>query len=161
VSSSDLLLKVNGSRQGQVKGEVDEAAHRNAIEVKSWTWGMSSEQHRGAHGSAGTRVQTNALTVRKVADTASVPLMHAMSGNELLRTVELIVRKVGITPLDYYIIKLTDAHIVKFDTDFSSGGGLSIDESWTFSFREISITYTQQGADGQRRNAMEFVYQNH
>ncbi len=161
MSSSDLLLKVVGSRQGQVKGEVEDANHRNAIDISSWSWGMSSEQHRGAHGTAGTRVQTDSVVVRKSADSATIPLMSAMSSNELLRSVEIIVRKAGITQLDYYVIKLSDAHIVKFDTQFATGSDLSICEQWTFSYREISVTYTQQGADGQRRNAMEFLYQNH
>ena len=34
-----MFLKIDGSRQGAIKGEARDAGHKDEIDVLGWTWG--------------------------------------------------------------------------------------------------------------------------
>ncbi|MCX7249924.1 MAG: type VI secretion system tube protein Hcp, partial [Burkholderiales bacterium] len=42
MAQRDIFLRIEGSRQGLLRGESQDASHPGEIDVMSWSWGMDS-----------------------------------------------------------------------------------------------------------------------
>ncbi|MFL9933892.1 type VI secretion system tube protein Hcp [Paraburkholderia sp. RL18-103-BIB-C] len=141
----DIFLKL-----GSVQGESLDAAHTNEIDVLSWSWGMnqSGTMHLGTGGGGG-KVSVENLSITKYTDKATPAIMTACCTGTHYPTVTLTVRKAGKTPLEYYIIVLTNALVV----EYSTGGSDSEDrftESVTLNFERFQVSYQPQDATGAK-----------
>lgn len=97
----DIFLNIAG-----IKGESQDATHRNEIEVLSWRWSIQqqSNMHLGRGGSVG-RCTVDDLVFEHYVDRASPNLMwHCLKGKHIDRAV-LVMRKAGGSPLEY--LKMT------------------------------------------------------
>ena len=67
----DMFLKIDG-----VKGESEDQAHTQEIDVFSWSWGMSNSGSAHVGGGAGSgKVNVQDLSVTKYIDSSSAKIM--------------------------------------------------------------------------------------
>jgi len=156
MAKCDMFLKIEGAKQGLIKGEAQDGTHRDEIEVLSWSWGMSTH-HSLQSGLPAGKTSLSELVIAKRADRASTAIMSSLRNNESIKQATLVVRKAGANPLEYLKITLTEARIVSYST---IGGGPAgepdVNEEVRFSCKKIKVEYTPQGPDGQARGATTF-----
>jgi type VI secretion system secreted protein Hcp len=151
----DMFLKIEGTRQGPIKGEASDAKHKDEIEVLAWSWGMEGNF---IQGQAAGRTNVHELKVTKLVDSGTTALMSCLRNNEVINKAVLSVRKAGgQDPVEYFKITVEKAHITSLIAQ--SGGEddpARLTEQLSISFGKVSVEYVPQGADGVRRGGMTF-----
>jgi type VI secretion system secreted protein Hcp len=152
----DMFLKIEGARLGPIKGDSRDGAHKDEIDVLSWSWGMRAQTEMAGAGRAG-KAALNELKVYKRVDSASTGLMSAMRNNDVIKQAVLTVRKAGGSPVEYLKITIQKGRITYLDiqTDVKSEDP-GLVEQLSLSFQKIAVEYVPQGADGQKRGGMTF-----
>jgi len=153
----NTFLKLTGQRTGVIRGGANEPDHENEIDVVDWGWGMDAPSAVGGEARS-ARIRYETLYLVKQADTASTGLMSMMHTNEI-GTAVLSVRKEGGGAIDYFIVKLERARIVKFkiDTATSSEGTPCLTERLEFAFQSIEIEYRDQSDTGEAEGGSTFM----
>lgn len=141
--SVDCFLKIPGA-----EGESADSTYKNAIDVVAWSWGMtqSGSMHIAGGGGSG-KVSVHDLSVTKYLDKASTVIMQKCASGKHFPEAELICRKAGDTPIEYYKVKMTEVLI----SSISSGGSSGEDrmtENVTLNCAKMEVEYTPQNADG-------------
>jgi type VI secretion system secreted protein Hcp len=155
MSQADMFLKIEGTRQGPIKGESSDQAHPDEIEVLGWHWGMDVSAAAFGAGSARTTLQE--LVVRKRADRASTALMSALRANEPLKKVTLSVRKAGgDAPLDYLKITIEKARVMSHTIGSACDGAPELVEELRIAFFKVNVQYQPQSALGGSGGATTF-----
>ncbi len=152
----DMFLKIEGAKQGLIKGESRDTSHKDEVDVLSWSWGMQSHASIQSGLDSG-KTSITELTVVKRADRASTALMASLRNNEVIKKATLTIRKAGQNPLEYLKIVLEQARIVSL----TATGGAETDpsivtETVGLAFKKISVQYTPQGDDGQPMGSTSF-----
>jgi len=139
----DAFLKLEG-----IKGESADKAHKDEIDILSWSWGMSQTgtTHRGSGGGAG-KVSVQDLSVMKYVDRSSPVLMQKCCTGAHIPSVVLSVRKAGGEPLDYLILTLEDVLISSVQSGGAAGQEL-VTETISLNFARVKISYQPQDAKG-------------
>jgi len=138
------FIKVDG-----INGESQDDAHKDWIDVLSWSWGasQSASTHQGGGGTS-SQAHVQDFTALKYVDQASPGLMHTCLSGKHIKQVELqLVKSGGDDPLTYTTVILKDVIISSYNT----GGAADEDrltESVTFNFAEIEFEYVTQDAKG-------------
>jgi type VI secretion system secreted protein Hcp len=150
-----MFLKVDGLRQGAIKGEARDAGHKDEIDVLSWSWGMEGNQ---VHGQVTAKTSVRELRVRKRVDKASTGLMSALRNNELIKKAILTVRKSGgKSPVEYYTITMEKARITLLNQESGDGADpAALNEEVGLAFSKVAVEYKPQGDDGQVRGGTSF-----
>src|ERR1043166_6947293 len=103
----DMFIKI-----GSLKGESKDSAHKEEIDVLSWTWGVTQAGYSHMGGGGGTgKVSVQDLSLTKYVDKASPDLMLACCNGKHFPEAKLTVRKAGENPLEYLKIKFTEVLI--------------------------------------------------
>ena len=139
----DMFIKI-----GDIKGESVDAAHKDEVDVLSWSWALSQSgtTHTGQGGGSG-KVSVQDLSLTKYVDSATPLLMKMCANGAHIGESLLTVRKAGENPLEYIKIKMTDAIVASIST----GGGMGEDrlvENLVLNFAKVEFIYTPQAADG-------------
>ena len=139
----DMFIKI-----GDIKGEAQDASHKDEIDVLAWSWGMSQSgtTHTGSGGGAG-KVNVQDLSFTKYVDASSTALMVSACKGAHIKETKLTVRKAGSTPLEYIKITLTDCLVSSISTG-GSGGEDRLTENVTLNFAKFKVEYTAQAATG-------------
>jgi type VI secretion system secreted protein Hcp len=139
----DQFIKI-----GDLKGEAQDKAHKDEIDVLAWSWGMSNSgtSHMGS-GSGGGKVSVQDLSMTKYIDKSSPDLLLACCDGKHYPEAKLVVRKAGETPLEYLIITLTDVMVTAVSTG-GSGGEDRLTENVTLNFSKVKVDYTEQTPKG-------------
>lgn len=156
MAQSDMFLKIETARQGQIKGESQDQKHKDEIDVISWSWGMQAKTALSG-GGASSKATLREVSILKNVDSASTGLMAAMRNNELIKKAVLTVRKAGGTPHEYFRVTIEKGRITEVDVDasqFAASGQVA--EKLSLAFHKISVEYVPQGSDGQPRGGMVF-----
>jgi type VI secretion system secreted protein Hcp len=157
--TGDMFLMIKGARSGVIKGESQDTAHLNEIDVVSWSWGMQGRATVGG-GLATGKAAMHELKVLKKVDSASTPLMAALRANEPITKAVLTLRKAGKTPLDYLKITIEQGRVTSLLIEGGDeSGGPDVFERVSFSFNKITVEYVPQGKDGQGMGSMMFTDQ--
>ncbi len=142
----DMFIKI-----GDIKGESQDSAHKDEIDVLAWTWGMSQSgsMHMGSGGGAG-KVNVQDLSITKYVDKSSPNLMMACSSGKHYPEAKLVIRKAGgESQVEYMIITLKEVLISSLST-----GGTNHDdrltENVTLNFAQVLVDYQPQKADGSK-----------
>lgn len=155
MSQLNSYLKIEGARQGPIKGEASEPGHLDDIELTGWSWGMDASTAAYAKGAVNTALRE--MVLHKRTDRATTALMAALRNNEPLKRVTLTGRKAGggDTALDFLKVVLEQARIT---THSISGvlGSDGYDEVFHISFLKVSVTYLPQAATGSSAGATTF-----
>jgi type VI secretion system secreted protein Hcp len=141
--SVDYFLKIPGA-----DGDSADSGYKNAIDVLAWSWGMtqSGSMHIAGGGGSG-KVSVHDLSVTKYLDKASTVIMQKCASGKHFTEAELICRKAGDTPMDYYKVKMKEVLISSISSGGSSGED-RVTENVTFNFAKMEVEYTPQNADG-------------
>jgi type VI secretion system secreted protein Hcp len=139
----DMFLKIE-----PVKGEAQDKAHMDEIDVLAWSWGMSQSgtTHMGSGGGSG-KVNVQDLSVTKYIDKSSPDLMLACCNGKHFGEAILTVRKAGENPLEYVKMKMTDVIITAVSTG-GSGGEDRLTENVTLNFAKVGVDYKEQTKTG-------------
>ena len=151
--TSDIFLSVKGAKSGAIKGEAQDQAHTNEIDVVRWSWGMESKAGLGGGTTAKGRAIVRELKIVKRFDSASTPLMSALRSNEMIR-------KAGSKQLEFLKITIEQGRVTELTVeagDEEDQNSTDLLEYVSFSFNKISVEYTPQGKDGQAQGSMTFI----
>ncbi len=155
MSKADMFLKVDGAKQGQIKGESAEAGHIDEIELVGWDWGMDG--NATAFGASTARTTLKELVVRKRVDSASTGLMSALRNNEVIKKAVLTVRKAGgISPVSFLSITIEKARIVSHRLGSAVDGSPELIEETRLAFFKVQVEYRPQDATGAAKGTHTF-----
>ena len=142
-SHSDLFLKIEGSRQGAIKGESKATGKTGVIEIGSWSWGMDSSDVSSAQ--AKSKANSKNIVVSKLFNASSTAIMSALRSGEMLKSVVISVRdSYDSTPTDTLSVTLKKAFVVSYDLVSTSGESGRPMENISFSFKEIEVVYVSK-----------------
>jgi type VI secretion system secreted protein Hcp len=150
----DIFLKLSNG----IKGESQDATHKDEIDILSWNWGMSnSGTTHMATGGGGGKVNVSDISFTKLVDLASNDLIKRCADGSHIDTGKLVVRKSGGTsPVEYFTIDFNMIMVTSYSTGGSKDGLDRISENFTLNFRKFNITYktqTEKGGDGTSQSA--------
>jgi type VI secretion system secreted protein Hcp len=156
MSQRDMFVKIEGTKQGVIKGESVDPKHRDEIDVVDWSWGMDASQE--ALGNRSGRTSLQELQISKQVDSATTALMAALRSNEVIKKLTLTVRKSGgVDSLDYFSITLEKARITHHHIEGGTQADSSVlSEVFRVGFQKISVEYQPQTKTGGSRGAMIF-----
>ncbi|MGH8510557.1 MAG: Hcp family type VI secretion system effector [Gammaproteobacteria bacterium] len=140
----DMFLKL-----ADIKGECKDSAHKEEIDVESFSWGMtqSGSMHAGGGGGSG-KVNVQDVSLTKYVDKASPNLMLACCNGTHYPEAVLAVRKAGEDPLEYLKIKMSEVMITSVQTG-GGGGEDRLTETLSLNFAKVEVEYQPQGKDGK------------
>jgi type VI secretion system secreted protein Hcp len=139
----DMFLKLD-----DIKGESQDAKHKDEIEVLSWNWGVNQggTSHSGTGGGSG-KVSVRDISIVKYVDKASPNLLKWCCNGKHFQKASLVVRKAGGNALEYLKLELKDGLI--------SGVNLSVGQSderltetVTLNFASFKYEYIPQTGTG-------------
>ncbi len=115
-AASDYLLEIDG-----IKGESRDSAHPGAIEIQSWSWGVSNSgaASGGGGGTGKVSFQDFHFTTR-IGKASPQLLLSCATGKHIPKAV-LYVRKSGGGQEDYYKITLEDILVSSLTQSASTG----------------------------------------
>lgn len=147
MSLSDMFLRIEGAKQGAIKGDSTVTGHQDEIEVIGWSWGM--DVSAASFGSASARTTMKEMVVRKRVDRASTALMSALRNNEPLKVVTLSVRRAGGTAaLDYLKIRMEKARLMSHKIASVGDEQPEIHEELHIAFFKVCVEHQVQTASG-------------
>jgi type VI secretion system secreted protein Hcp len=141
--AADFFLKID-----DIKGESQDAACKDQIELISWNWRMSQtgSAHSGTGGGSG-KVGVRDISFIKLVDRSSpILLKNCCSGKHFAKAV-LTIRKAGDKPLNYLTIELSDGLISSVAVSCGTRSERA-SETITLNFAAFKYTYTPQNKDG-------------
>ena len=141
--AQDIFLKISG-----IDGESQDAAHKNEIDVSSWTWQVlqDANMHQGSGGGSGKATVKDLVFVHNV-DRSSPNLMKFCLTGKHIAEAQLTVRKAGGSPLEYLKISMTDVVITNVQPVGSASDEV-IKENVSLSFAKVKQEYTVQNQQG-------------
>jgi type VI secretion system secreted protein Hcp len=146
------------ARIGTIKGESQDARHKDEIDVLSWAWGVSQSGTAG-HGTGGGvgKASFHDFSFAHHVDKASPLLMKACATGQHVSDATITVRKAGQGQQEYLIIKMTDIVVTSVSTSVSDQGGSTI-ESVVLAFAKVDLEYKPQKPDGSLDVGLHFKY---
>jgi type VI secretion system secreted protein Hcp len=149
--SVDVFLKIKG-----IPGESADGAHKDEIDVLSYSWGISQTgtMSYGGGGGAG-KANFGDFNFMMRMNKATPKLMNACATGEHIGDAILSCRKAGGKQLDYMIYKFYDLLISSYQTSASSEEPT---ESISFNYSKMEMLYKVQDAKGGLQNGPEFKY---
>jgi len=144
------------ARIGTIKGESQDARHKDEIDVLSWSWGVSQSGTAG-HGAGGGAGKANFhdFTFTHHVDKATPLLMKTCATGQHISDATITVRKAGNGQQEYLIITLTDLIVTSVSTSVSAEGGTTI-ESVVLAFAKVDLEYKPQKPDGSLDAGVHF-----
>ena len=146
------------ARIGTIKGESQDAKHKDQIEILSWSWGVSQSSAM-AHGGGGAEGKASFQDFNFIhhVDKASPVLMKACATGEHVKDATITVRKAGAGQNDYLIITMTDLLVTSVSTSVSAEGATTI-ESVLLAFAKVDLEYKPQKPNGSLDAGIHFTY---
>ena len=145
---------------GDIKGESQDAKHKEEIEIASFSWGVSQAGVSGGRGGgmgAGKAAFTD-FSVVKMVDKASPALFKACATGQHVKEVFVTLRRAGGDQLDYLVYKFSDVMVTNYQASgVPQGGGLP-DENISFNFSKVQIDYKMQNEKGQAAGSVSVAY---
>lgn len=130
-----------------IEGESTSKDHKGAVDVLSWSWGLTATTPSGGGGGSGVGKATpKELRIVHRYDKAAPKLAKAAASGTHLKTAVLTARKAGGNQPDFFKVTLKDVFI----TSVSAGDdGSGATEEITMSYGEIDFSYKPQDSAGR------------
>ena len=146
------------ARIGTIKGESQDARHKDEIDVMSWSWGVSQSGTAGHGGGGGAgKPSFHDFTFTHHVDKASPLVMKACATGQHISDATITVRKAGNAQQEYLIITMTDLLVTSVTTSVSAEGDTTI-ESVVLAFAKVDLEYKPQKPDGSLDAGVHFKY---
>jgi type VI secretion system secreted protein Hcp len=151
----DIFLKLDG-----IDGESTTKGHEKEIEVVSYDQSIDSTVPSGGGGGGGAGKATfSGVRIRKLLDTASIPIALACASGVHIASARFAFRR---APLDFYVVALEDVIVthagqcattgsqapLEFETLAKSSPGAALLEEVTLHFGKIRWEYRPLGPKG-------------
>jgi type VI secretion system secreted protein Hcp len=138
--AADIFLKLEG-----IPGDSTNEAHKDEIEVISFSLGFSNDVRLGSARSPG---ECGDLTLTKTIDRSSPRLLAAvMTGRHMSKGVLSFTASVGEQPADYYVLNLSEILVTGL-RQADSNGATRVSEQVTLSARGYEFVFRTQQANG-------------
>ena len=150
----DYFLKVKG-----IDGESGDAAHKDHIELESWSWGAtnSGTMAHGGGGGAGKVAMQDFHFVMKH-NKASPKLMLACATGEHIGDAVLTCRKAGKTPQTFLKVSFNDILISSYQTGGSGSSDILPVDQVSLNFSKIKMESFVQDEKGQVKAGPKGTY---
>lgn len=140
----DAFLKLDGH-----PGESKDSAHKDDIDLLSFSWGATNSGSSGLGGGGGAGVvNMHDFSFTMYHQKCSPKLMLACATGEHIKSAILIARKQGGTQMEFLKVEMNDLLVSSYQTGGSSGGGDQTIDSITLNFAKIKQSYKEQKQDG-------------
>ena len=140
----DLFLKIDG-----IAGESVDKAHKDEIELESFSWGETNEgAGPGGGGGGAGKVQIQDLHFVARVNKASPTLMLACATGKHLKQAVLTARKAGKGQQEFLIFKFSDLLVSSYQLGGSAHGDTLPIDQVSFNFAKIEMEFRPQKADG-------------
>ena len=146
----DAFLEVDG-----VSGESQRAGHEGQIELRAFDFGGTNPSSVGVGSGGGTgTVNLSSFNFMKKTDASSAEMFQRMCTGTHFPTATLTMYKSGgDAALDYLLFEFEEVYVDNITWSGSEGGDGVPDESVSFSFGKVVITYNEQNPDGTKGGA--------
>jgi len=146
------------ARIGTIRGESQDAKHRDEIDVLSWAWGVSRSGTAG-HGAGGGvgKASFHDFTFTHHVDKASPLLMKACATGHHISDATITVRKPGKGLQEYLIVTMTDILVASVSMSVDADAGSTI-EDVVLAFAKVDLEYKPQKTDGSLDAGLHFTY---
>ncbi|MHC4469890.1 MAG: Hcp family type VI secretion system effector [Planctomycetota bacterium] len=133
----DIFLEI-----ADIKGETDNSAYPDAIDVTEWKWGL----HGGGRDQR-RRTEVRNVTLKKFVDRASPNLWNHCYTHTEIEEAKLYFRRAGTNPLTFLTFTLKNVYVASVDTEVGAKGEIPI-EVVTLNFNELEAEYQPQDLTG-------------
>jgi type VI secretion system secreted protein Hcp len=139
----DFFLQVD-----DIKGECQDAHHKDQIDAYGYTWQLANvAAPGGGTNRGGGKTQFGDLILTKKVDAASIPLTIVASSGKHLKKVRLEVCRAGIPNDVLYTITLTDV-LISAISQSGHAGDNTLAETLSFNYSIIEWVYYTKDAKG-------------
>ena len=151
--AADIFAKI-----GSIKGESQDAKHKDEIVALGWSWGVTQSGTIGSGGGGGQgKASFHDFNFTHHVDKASPVLMKACATGEHIKEATITVRKAGKGQQEYLIIKLSDVIVTSVALGVG-GDDAAGEESVAIRFAKVDLEYKPQKPDGSLDVGVHFKY---
>jgi type VI secretion system secreted protein Hcp len=142
--ASDFLLEIDG-----IKGESKDKAHKDTIEVDSFSWGISNAgSHASNSGGGAGKASFQDIHFTSSVGKASANLALSCANGKHIKKAVLYVRKQGENQQDYYVVTLEDLLVSSYQSGDAAGGSSIPTDQFSLNYAKIKYEYKPQKQDG-------------
>ncbi len=139
-----------------IKGESQDAKHKDEIDVLSWSWGLEqSAAIPSGKGVVAGKVSVHDLSITKRTDISTPQLMLTCANGGHIKEALLTVRKPDRNQLEFVRIRMGDVTVRAVST---SDSGTDITENVALNFAKVQVDYVPQKPDGTAGPAAQFKW---
>jgi type VI secretion system secreted protein Hcp len=144
---------------GSIKGESGATAHKEEIEILSWSWGATNPTNISGSGMSAGKVSMSDLSFTKKVDKSSPKLLElCITGKHVdLATLYCSKQTGDKKPADFLTIKLKEVYVSSFHCGGSEGEDVGT-ESLSVTYADINYDYKEQKPDGSLVSAGNVEY---
>lgn len=139
--ASDFFARIDG-----IRGESQDAHHKDEIQFVAWSWGVSHGAVAGGAG-AGARPSFSDFSLTKIIDQASPKLFEACAKGQHISQAKMTVRDAGAGQQEFLIITMNDVSITDVHQTCSTDDG-GLVESVSMRCAKVKFEYKPQKVDG-------------
>jgi len=154
MAAVDYFLKLDG-----IQGESMDKAHKNEIEIESFSWGATQSgtaSHGGGMGAGRVQMQDFNFVMR--VNKASPKLFLACAQGEHIRSAVLTCRKAGKEQQEYLKITFSGLMVSSFQTGGAGASDVAPMDQISLNFAKLEMEYKEQKADGSLGGAIKAHY---
>lgn len=139
----DFVLKIK-----EIPGESQDSKHKNAIEIVSWSFGVTNagSETFGGGGGVGKSTPQDFHFTGKVGK-AAPKMFQACASGQHLEEVQFICRKAGSEQQEYLIFTLKKCFVSSCQLAGSSGDVIPMLQ-FSINFGEVKVEYSEQDDKG-------------
>jgi type VI secretion system secreted protein Hcp len=158
MAASDIFLKLDG-----INGESTTKGHEKEINVLSYDQSIDSSVTSGGGGGGGAGKATfSGVRIRKLLDTASIPIALACASGLHIPSARFAFRRASSNPFNFHVVTLEDVVVthaglcattvtqapLRFETLAKSPAGAALLEEVTLHFAKIRWEYRATNTKG-------------
>ncbi len=141
--AGDMFLMLDG-----IKGESQDAKHKDEIDVLSFSWGASNPaQVSTGTGLGAGKVSLQDINVMAATSVASPNLFKLCCTGKPIKKAKLTVRKQGDHGQEFYFLEFENLIVTSYASGGQEGSGIQPD-SFSLAFISVKMSYAPQKEDG-------------
>jgi type VI secretion system secreted protein Hcp len=148
----DMFLKLAG-----IAGESQDAQHKGEIDILGWSWGIAEAQGAAGSGVAAAKPNFHQVSVQKLLDLSSAPLLAAVAKGSRIATGTLTIVRTGAAPETFLVLNMKDIAIASVNMAESQTQNRPT-ETIALTFGQIDFEYTEFLANGAKGTTNSFKW---
>jgi type VI secretion system secreted protein Hcp len=148
----DMFLKLAG-----IVGESQDAQHKGEIDILGWSWGVAETQAAAGGGAAAGKPNFHQISVQKLLDLATAPLLAAVARGSHIATGTLTIVRSGAAPETFLVLNMKDIAIASVNMAESQTENRPT-ETIALIFGQIDFEYTEFLSNGAKGATNSFKW---